>query len=428
MLFLIALALAAISLSILTLRPETGFLVLTAFKPIIDASWEHQFLGFNVLEIVGGTVPIIIIAHMILNKKKGILNAPAATWWFFYLFSSLIGVLMMLIAGKMIEVFDFYFKVLNGFIGYFLLQYFFDDSKSFKRLLIALMLAGIFPMLMGLYQAQTGVVWRERVSVGVLRNVGIYHDEFSLRSFSLLTIMSIMLYWSYFTDRKIAKKLVLIGYSAICLVVLYKVHSKAGYLIITSWIFIWCIWKKKPLLLVGMIMIVLAANLILENRIFTSVATIFSKETGFLEGTGTEMRILAGRLYLWEDLWEYWIKQDLLHKFLGTGRSGGGAHNDYLRVLVSTGILGLAIYVTLLTIMAWKVFLNLLKNNNSLNLMAFMLMVMWLIDTIGLVPSLYPAYQWYVWGFIGLSLRGVKDLVEPAQKSKALNLTEARAY
>jgi hypothetical protein len=30
---------------------------------------------------------------------------------------------------------------------------------------------------------------------------------------------------------------------------------------------------------------------------------------------------------------------------------------------------------------------------------------MWLVDAIGLVPSSYPGYQWFVWGFIGLSLR-----------------------
>jgi hypothetical protein len=33
---------------------------------------------------------------------------------------------------------------------------------------------------------------------------------------------------------------------------------------------------------------------------------------------------------------------------------------------------------------------------------------MWIIDSMGLTPSVYPAYQWYVWGFIGLALKGVK--------------------
>jgi hypothetical protein len=36
---------------------------------------------------------------------------------------------------------------------------------------------------------------------------------------------------------------------------------------------------------------------------------------------------------------------------------------------------------------------------------ALMVYTMYLIDTIGLVPSVYPGYQWFVWGIIGLSLR-----------------------
>ena len=47
------------------------------------------------------------------------------------------------------------------------------------------------------------------------------------------------------------------------------------------------------------------------------------------------------------------------------------------------------------------------RGPSPLNVMAIMIFVMWLVDTVGLHPSLYPSYQWYVWGFIGLSLRGL---------------------
>jgi hypothetical protein len=30
---------------------------------------------------------------------------------------------------------------------------------------------------------------------------------------------------------------------------------------------------------------------------------------------------------------------------------------------------------------------------------------MWMVDSIGLVPSAYPGYQWFVWGIIGICLR-----------------------
>ena len=53
-----------------------------------------------------------------------------------------------------------------------------------------------------------------------------------------------------------------------------------------------------------------------------------------------------------------------------------------------------------------KLFVNYLRDNSPLNVMALMIFAMWIIDTIGLHPSLYPGYQWYVWGIIGLAIRG----------------------
>jgi hypothetical protein len=34
-----------------------------------------------------------------------------------------------------------------------------------------------------------------------------------------------------------------------------------------------------------------------------------------------------------------------------------------------------------------------------------MVFAMWLVDAIGLVPSLYSGYQWFVWGVIGIAVR-----------------------
>ncbi len=55
------------------------------------------------------------------------------------------------------------------------------------------------------------------------------------------------------------------------------------------------------------------------------------------------------------------------------------------------------------------VVLNVIYNKSPLTIFALMFFLMWIIDAIGSVPALYPAYQWYVWGFIGLSLRNSID-------------------
>ena len=82
--------------------------------------------------------------------------------------------------------------------------------------------------------------------------------------------------------------------------------------------------------------------------------------------------------------------------------------------LISVRILSLVAYILLLVMIGWKIFRNLAQNFSRLNMAALMIFLMWLVDTIGLVPSLYPGYQWYVWGFIGLAFRGIEGLNEKA--------------
>jgi hypothetical protein len=54
-----------------------------------------------------------------------------------------------------------------------------------------------------------------------------------------------------------------------------------------------------------------------------------------------------------------------------------------------------------------------------------MILMMYLVDTIGLTPGIYPGYQWYVWGFIGLALRGVDGLTDGRpQDAMSWNLSE----
>ena len=48
---------------------------------------------------------------------------------------------------------------------------------------------------------------------------------------------------------------------------------------------------------------------------------------------------------------------------------------------------------------------NLIRRVDPLAVAGFMVFLAWMVDTIGLVPSAYSGYQWFVWGMIGLSLR-----------------------
>lgn len=73
----------------------------------------------------------------------------------------------------------------------------------------------------------------------------------------------------------------------------------------------------------------------------------------------------------------------MIGQIFGTGNPSA-PHNDFLRSLLSGGVIGLMIYVVLLHVIGMRVFKNYLRERSPLNVMALMIFGMWLIDTIGL--------------------------------------------
>ena len=101
-----------------------------------------------------------------------------------------------------------------------------------------------------------------------------------------------------------------------------------------------------------------------------------------------------------------------------------GSHNDFLQKLFYGGYVGLIIYIALLWSIGFKVLKLNLREKSPINLVAAMIFSGWMIDTIGVVPSLYPGYQWYAWGVIGLAIKGLDFAAEDRETARR---TAARA-
>lgn len=399
-----------------------GIMLAIGIKPVIDATWEYSIAGINLLQIAGVMLPIFLLAH-----SKNISNIPLFSVWITYVIYNIFTYSFTIFEGRVLMFVESTFRILNGFIGYYMMQTYFSDKEAFRKLLLACILGSLFPMLMGLYQAVTGYVWHERLAAGLVRNVGMYHDAQVFRTYAFQTITVIILYWSYFLTPKtkflFIQKILLLALTGLCFLVLFKIYSKAAYMIGVAWFAIWIISRGQIRTLVLLIIIALFASIIFGNQISNEAQQVFSKETTFLETEQDDIhsefnkkRTLGGRWYIWELTMEEFYSRSFLGQLFGNGISAA-VHNDFLKTLLSGGIIGLFIYIILLIAIGIKLIDNYLQERSALNVMAVMLFIMWIIDCIGLVPSLYPAYQWYVWGFIGLAFKGVQF-----QETKKSNL------
>jgi len=333
--------------------------------------------------------------------------------WVLYLFINILGFSVFLSEGRYLFTVKLFFRIVNGFVGFYMFQAYAADRESFRRLLIAFLIAGLFPMLMGMYQAATGHIWHMRTGTfGLVRNVGLYHNATSFRYFAYMTITALFLYWSYFSTRSVFQRILHLSYAAVCVVVLFNVYSKAAVATMALWLLIWGIVNRKVGFLFLCLVALLAANVVTGNLIFDQIAQVFLKETAVMEGTMDSELMLGGRFFGWKAALAAFGEAPLFNQLIGMGVGGGATHNDYLRALLASGVVGLLVYLLLLGSVGFFVTRNLIFARNPLNVMAFMIFTAYLIDTIGLNPGLYTGYQWYAWGFMGLAIHGVAGLDE----------------
>lgn len=415
----LATALVLLSLFYLMRDAKRGILVTIASKPIIDATWSYNVAGFNLLKVIGVAVPVILLAYVLRNRDN-LMNMPLAFFWWLYLFDLL---LISFIFGfdysTPLVGFEYFLRGFNGFIAFFFFQKYFAERAEFRALVVAFLVAGIFPIAMGAYQAFTGEIWQYRQTVGLARKVGLYHDAFSFRSYAFQTLAACLLYYNYYLTGKKIQVFSLVLLTSGSLLLIFNIYSKAGYLILLMWLITWCILARKWAVPVLLVCAIIAANIWTGGKVLNEVQQVFTKEATYLESgdSRSQERVLAGRPTLWKPIFADWTRLDSLDKLWGYGR-GAAFHNDYLRVLFNGGILGLIIYVALLAAIGWRLVMKLISGLTPLRIVGFMIYLMWLVDTIGLVPGQYPAYQWFVWGFIALSLKGVRGLDDPKGRTQ----------
>ncbi len=413
---------------------STGVLATLFFHPVAAAGWYAAYylagIKMNPLVLLGLIVPMFIFLRA-LTRGPSFATMPLFGIWMVYLVYNLFAGTLHAVHEGPARSMDLIFRHIAGFVGFYMMQAFFTEKKEFKKLTLALILSGLFPVLVILFQIATGSgTLRDMAeggdlrldeSYGLVRYSGFYHDIVSVRGYVFQCMAGIILYWSYFLkpNRDMVWKAMLSVLGVACVFVLYKMYSKAAIGTLIIWFGVWCVGYRKIGLAVTLCLLVVGVNALHSDMIFKQTGQLFQVEISQAEKGGENVdsrRLLSGRVGLWESELARFSEESVIEQMFGY-RSAAGSHNDYLQKLVYGGFFGLTIYVLLLWMIGVHVFRLYIREKTPINLMALMIFGGWMIDTIGVVPSLYPGYQWYAWGLIGLALKGLN--FEPEAGSAA---------
>lgn len=399
--------LAIATLLMLAVHPVTGVVLLFISKPIIDATWAIPlFLGMPLTQIIAGLVPIFVAGRMIIAKNDESFQLMPLKWiWLVYVCYAGIFSAFILYNQDPQSAANIFFRYGNGLAGFYMLQAFFHQGHRQKLIFLAMMIGGLFPIGVGLYQLATGATWQTQDIEGISRNIGMYHDAITIRHYAMQAILAILLFGSVFTHQHILQLAGRWLYLSLATVIMAKAYSKAGFLTLGIWVGCWNGLQRRFLILSFLALLGFLAGSYYATQHIGQIMQIYHKEIDFIEGKGEAKRTFNGRWYLWQEMYSEWDQLDWPAKTFGSGKVALGSHNDYFQMLFHGGVVGLLIYLVLLGTIGFRILTNLRRKADSLTIAALMALTSWLVDTIGLVPSSYSGYQWFIWGIIGLSLR-----------------------
>jgi hypothetical protein len=408
-----------LAIVLLLAKPFWGVIALFIVRPIVDTTWAQPLIfNLKLTELVSTIVPLIVFARMIVDDdgQRPFADMPLKWIWVVWsvdvlLFSSTIMFSQGLMDGLAVLM-----RHLNGLTGFYMLQAYCRNERDFHRFAWALAVAGVFPIATGVFEGVTGAHWRITAGEGgVTRNIGLYHDAITIRYYALQTILGLLLIGATGEKKSTPINILCLAYGAAAVFVIKGAYSKSGLLTLASWLFLWPLLRNNVKAIFGVVALVSITALYYSKEIMDSVGFVFVKEIAAVQGQVGVERTFAGRWYIWIDMMQDWRSLGAFSQLFGAGHVASGAHNDYLQILFHGGIVGLAIYSLLLIAAAWLIARALVvRRRDVFSVAALLVFIMWIIDTIGLVPSAYSGYQWFVWGIIGFGLR-----VEKGEKALA---------
>ena len=212
----------------------------------------------------------------------------------------------------------------------------------------------------------------------------IYEDYSPFRASASIygAILSVIFIY-YFNQFLIAKKFSIFVVMGACLFFLYVSEHRTGWLAIAVGVFFYFLFyvKRKAgyTIFLLYVSVVLLATFIIANYYHFLDRLDFSSVASFL---GSLPVSSSGRFWLWSDLITEWFSRSGWQMLFGSGLGGSQLfildnypstissiaipHNEYIRLIFDTGVIGFAIYILFLS----KLFLT-EKNFFGLRIMLF---------------------------------------------------------
>ena len=412
------------------------FVVLVLIRPVIDAFWfvKHISPLLSPLNIVGVLTPVLIIVSYLSGTFPRVKTSKAdwliGLWGWLLLLNTAVS---LSAGGINIDTLEIAFLLLTPIFLYMYMRHLVSSKRNMIGLLTTFMYSLIFPFALILYENLVSPI-SAATARGLTRYSGLFGD---VSSYGVFITVGLLTVCYFFLDerlplltservRRFGATLVIgivglmsIGHAAsmaifAALLVLFLFHalqSGRGYVLVVG-----------AVLVIGSVVISWDVFLTQFDALFgRELSVIESEDKGFesaFHGRGGRWLWL---LSLWEELP---VGAKLTGISLGYADSRWsdvlpfdymvlkGTHNDYLRILFATGLLGLVSYIAFLMM----IFAKSIRMTSDERFLVWGALAIVSMLSVSLTPTLYPTIMYICFSVFAYADHAIKNTTESVEK------------
>lgn len=372
-------------------------------KPVVNTSVGLDFIGISIsiLQFFGFFI-ILALLWGILNETGKTIRTSLYTIYIIFFIVYLFNLILIVLTNSDLNTIKDFLKILTTPLIFFYYYKAVKDEKDLDLIFFAFIvsmipLSIIFTydaLFVGTYEYTRGID-RIETSFGDIATLGLH-----INAVWVITLY-MLLQAKKATPKVVTRTLLIFAFSLYTLINIAHGTSFAVFLGV-SLLFSAFYFRRNFLFLVFLFAIVMVpAYIIFEDWFIVFYDNFYGNEVEALNAgqSLTDDRFFHGRMGRWQRLYELFEDQNYFDQFIGglamryPFMIGHGAHNDFLRVLFTTGFLGLICYLLFL--------LDTLKNGllikaTEVRFLALAALASLVLYSISLTPSTYIDFNFFL--------------------------------
>lgn len=391
------------------------FPLLVALRPVVDNFYFLKDISpfLSPLYIVGVLTPVLSVTALFYFKMPAFSKTDKA---FFYWSLALVlsCVLLLFYDPFSLLSIEFVLKLSLPVYLYFFLRVFITDLRDLHGILQSFLYAGIFVAIILLYEVLVNPI-RIEESRGLDRIQGNFGD---VVSYGMYIIFTFIVASYFFLSRQhilsLSKRLwLLIPVSILGLIGLFNIHHTATYsifvLLIGTFLTFNLKSKNQPVAIAIVILAVLVTIYWGNQIISENIEPLLETDLAVYSGEQDTDKLLHGRVGRWRMMLQLFSAESVAVQFLGFPLTfdyvyhfvGIGSHNDFIRILFATGILGLVLYLNFIT----KIFSRASGLGVAQRYLVYAILFALILYSVSVTPTFYAPFMYFaltVFAFLAL--------------------------